>query len=223
MLDYGCSTMQSRKILHETRSELEPLNKSVLHHPLLADAEAGKLPVDNVKLFVENQLYIVHHDIRNLALMAAKTASHDEASYFNKLCNGDIQANSLLLKMAEELNIKDISNPRISPQAVAYTHYLAWLALYANPGEQSFAIIVNLPVWGAACGRFAKALKQNYGIKQVGFLEFFSETPAWVEEEGLNIVERYLTTSQSRLKSIAKTIQRYEAMFWDAVHRGEHI
>ncbi|MCX8201410.1 MAG: TenA family transcriptional regulator [Candidatus Caldarchaeum sp.] len=215
--------MLSRKLLDETRSELAPLNKSVLNHPLLADAESGRLPLDSVKLFVENQLYIVHHDIRSLAVMAAKTNSYDEASYFTKLQNGDAQAFTLLLKMAEELNIKDVSNPRISPDAVAYTHYLAWLALYANPGEQAFALIVNLPVWGAACGRLAKALKQSYAVKNVDFLEFFSETPAWVEEEGLGIVEKYLTSPHNRFKTIAKTIQRYESMFWDAVHRGEHL
>lgn len=212
--------MLSRKLLDETRSELEPLNESVRNHPLLADAESGRLPLDVVKLLVENQLYIVHHDIRNLAIMTAKTTSHDEASYFTKLQNGDLQAYDLLLKMAEELNI---SNPRISPNAVAYTHYLAWLALYANPGEQAFAVIVNLPVWGAACGRLAKALKQNYAVKNVGFLEFFSETPAWVEEDGLKIVEKYVAASRQRMKTIAKTIQRYEAMFWDAVYRGDGV
>lgn len=197
---------------------MEGLNRQILDSPFIGDAEAGVLPLDRVRLFVENQLYIVGHDIRSLAVMVGRSSSMEEASYFTKLQNGDLEAFKALTEMAEELDV-EVGRLRLIPAAAAYTHYLAWLALYANPGEQAFALIVNLPVWGAACKRLSEALKKRYKVRSTGFLDLFGETPGWVEEEGLQIVERYLAASRARMEVSAKMIQGYEAMFWDAVYR----
>ena len=214
--------MSSREFLKEVRDKLRGLNEHILNHPLLRDAEAGKLPLDRIKLFISNQYYIVHHDIRSLALMVSRTSDEFEAEYMTKLQNGDMEAFKALKKMGEEMGVefRNVQSLDILPEAVAYTHYLAWLALYANPGEQVFALIVNLPVWGGACKRLADALRRNYGVVNTDFLDFFGNIPEWVEVDGLRIIDRYLPSSRERMLLFAKTIQGYESMFWDGVYRG---
>ena len=48
-----------------------------------------------------------------------------------------------------EKSLKDQVRPQVipNPQSVAYTHFLSWLALYANAGEQAPALVINLPIW----------------------------------------------------------------------------
>ncbi|MEM0440211.1 MAG: hypothetical protein QW463_01235 [Candidatus Caldarchaeum sp.] len=211
--------MNAKQFLDETRNNLKPFNRRIINHPLLMEVEKGELSIDKIKLFAENQHYIVHHDIRSIALMVSRSVTGFEAEYFTALQNGDLAAFKELKKLMEELGVVH-SKLRILHEAVAYTHYLAWLSLYATPGEQAFALIVNLPVWGEACRKLSHALKTKYGVKNTGFLDFFEKTPEWVENDGLKIVEGYLPSSAERMKTIAKLIQGYELMFWDAIYKG---
>jgi len=98
--------------------------------------------------------------VRSLARMVVGSEHPDEAEYFSKLQMGDLEALKALNRLADELDVKK-GGERLIPEAVVYTHYLAWLALYANPGEQALALTVNLPVWGAACKRLSEALKKQ--------------------------------------------------------------
>jgi len=214
--------MDASSFLNEVRRELEDVNKQVKEHAMLVEAEEGRLPADRIRLFVENQYYIVHHDIRSISLMVSRAGDELEAKYLSKLQQGDLTAFEELKKLGEEVGAVLTSFPklRIIPEAVSYTHYLAWLALYGNTGEQVFALIVNLPVWGYACARLGRALKEKYSIRNVGFLEAFANLPTWVEEDGLGIIGRYLPESGERMRMVARVIQRYEAAFWDAVYKG---
>ena len=214
--------MDAASFLNQVRLELGAVNKRVEEHPLLAEAERGALPLDTIKLFVENQYYIVHHDLRSLSLMVSRASDEFEINYLQKLQQGDAAAFKELKKLGAEIGapLTEFPKLRIIPAAVSYTHYLAWLALYGNTGEQVFALIVNLPVWGSACSRLGNALREKYGIKNTGFLDGFASLPEWLEEDGLLIIERYLAASRDRMRMIAKIIQSYETSFWDAVHKG---
>ncbi|MCS7146040.1 MAG: TenA family transcriptional regulator [Nitrososphaerota archaeon] len=214
--------MRARSFVSELRSELKQVNEQIEKHPYIKDAESGALPLERLKLFVENQYYIVHHDMRSLALMAGRASRDDEVNYFSRLGQGDLLAFRELIKLGEELGtpLRDFNEMRILPSAVAYTHYLAWLSLYAGTGEQVAAIIINLPVWGRACGRLAAALERRYNVTSTGFLRGFAEPPGWIEEEGIAILEKYLPDAEGRVRLAAKMIQSYELGFWDALYRG---
>ncbi|MEM2237612.1 MAG: hypothetical protein QXR26_04555 [Candidatus Caldarchaeum sp.] len=214
--------MRGQEFIQGLREELRELNRRVEEHPFLTEAEKGILPKERLKLFVENQYYIVYHDLRSLALMVTRASNPDEAEYFSKLQQGDLMAFQQLVKLGDELGVpfKGLSGLRILPAAVSYTHYLAWLGLYAGAAEQVTALTVNLPVWGRACGRLASSLVKNYNIKSTGFLDAFTHPPAWVEEEGVRIIERYLPDAEERARSAARMIESYELSFWDAVYSG---
>lgn len=213
--------MDAVNLILEIRKELSEENKKISGHPLLKDAETRRLSEDKIKIFVIQQNYIVSYDLRSLALMLTRSKHQDEIDFFQPLIQGDAEALRRLHTFAEELGLKveELSSQPLIPEAVAYTHYLAWLAIYANPGEQAAALIVNLPVWGEACKRFGAALKENYGYKKLGFFELFSEPFDALERAAFKVMNRYIEGSSENMKRFAKMIQRYELMFWDGIYR----
>lgn len=209
--------MRARDLVQAIRNELQNVNEMILNHQFIIDAEKGRLPLEAFKIFVAQQYYIVYHDARSLALMASRAINTNEFEFFLELSKGDMEALKLLEKMGLELNIT-IKNIEPIPEAVAYTHYLAWLALYGNPGYQVIALIINLPVWGANCKRLSAALKNQYNLRETGFLDLFSQPYEQIETKGLEIIENYLDYSEG-MKNVSKLIQKYELMFWDAIYR----
>ncbi|RLG85571.1 MAG: TenA family transcriptional regulator [Thermoprotei archaeon] len=210
--------MSGRKVLEVLRAELRPLNEYILNHPYVKDAEQGKLPVDLIKEFVISQLYIVPHDLRALAHILSRARFRDEVEFFKVLVDGDYKAFKELIKLAEELGVNVDKPPSPKPEAVTYTHYLSWLALNGTLGDAAIALVVNLPVWGSNTLRLAKALRKNYGIRSVGFLEAFGGPYDELERMAYPIIERYL--DMDRYRSVSKMIQAYERMFWDSIYSG---
>jgi thiaminase len=204
-----------KEFLLKIRKELEKENEKIINHPLIKEAEEGKLKFEKIKNFVSQQIYIVNHDLRSLAIMLSRSKYDDEVEFFYTLISGDYEALKRLKLLAEEIKV-DFSEP--IPMAIAYTHYLAWLANYANPGEQVAALVINLPVWGEACKKFGKALKEKYDIKNIGFFELFSGPFDKIEEMAIKIMERY-KDSLSNMEKCAKLIQSYELMFWNGIYQ----
>ena len=217
--------LSPEELLRSVREELHGLNQRIVSNRFLSEAAKGKLAIDKIRLFVENQYYIVYHDARSLALMVNSSKTKEEAEYFAKLLEGDLLAFRNLIELGDELGVafRPFEELRIIPGSVAYTHYLAWLALYGNPGEQAFALIVNLPVWGEACAKLGEALRKNYGVRNTKFLDAFATLPSWVEEDGLAIVGNYLKGTGDNFRLIAKMIQHYEIGFWEGIYRGEKV
>ena len=58
-------------------------------------------------------------------------------------------------------------------RAIAYTHFISWLALNGTPGDLAVAAAVNLPVWGANCSKLAM-YAESVGVKSTRFMEMFS-------------------------------------------------
>jgi thiaminase len=206
------------------RDELKSVNQLILNHKFIVDAENGKLPLDAFKTFVFQEYYIVYHDARSLALMASRARYYDELEFFLELSKGDNEALKLLEKMGRSLGLDTLSlrNIKVIPDAVVYTHYLSWLALYGNPGMQAIALIINLPVWGNNCKKLSEALKNRYGINETEFLDLFAQPYDELEIKGIRIIERYMDDIES-LKNVSKAIQRYELMFWDAIYKEAYL
>ena len=211
----------TNSILDEIRSWLAPLNKRILNHPYISEAEKGDLPLGKVEAFVANQYYIIDHDARSLALMASRSKSVDEFEFFNTILNGDAEALPLLIKMSTALGwgLRDLDDYTPIPEAVVYSHYLTSLAHFASPGEQAMALIVNLPVWGSNCKRLSRALKDNYGMEETSFLDIFARPMAESEEAALSVINRYLNEKKCMRKA-ARLVQAYELMFWNGIYGG---
>ncbi|MGC9153360.1 MAG: TenA family transcriptional regulator [Vulcanisaeta sp.] len=209
-----------REFLERVRKNLEQLNNVILNHPLIKDAEEGKLPINVIKAFITNQWYIVNHDLRSLAMALGRTRTIEELEFFKMLLDGDYNALHELMKLMKELNIepRDPLMLEIIPEAVQYTHYLAWLANYASPQEFALAIIVNMPVWGQNVARLGNSLRNKYGIREIGFFEVFKGPFNELEDRALSLARNIDDASLVRAMNMAYTIQIYEKAFWDAIY-----
>ena len=207
--------MKASNFIADLRQKMAKENEKILNHRLVKEAEGGSLNPVKLKIFAIQQHYIISYDLRSLATMLARSTSRDEADFFYMLVTGDNEASKQLQTLSVELGLsEDIKSSKLLPRAVVYTHYLAWLANYANPGEQAAALTVNLPVWGSACRRLGYALKEKYHIKNTGFFELFSGPYDAIDEAAARITDRYA----SSMERCARFIQRYELMFWDSIY-----
>ncbi|BCU69662.1 TenA family transcriptional regulator [Stygiolobus caldivivus] len=205
-------------ILHSIRKELEPLNQQIINHQILRGAEEGRLKRTVIEAFVVNQWYIVNHDLRSISIGLSRSSNMVELDLFKALLDGDYSALKELIKLMGELGIevKDPVTFRVLPQAVSYTHYLAWLANYSRPVEFLFAMVINLPVWSYVVTKFGDSLKENYGIKETGFFDVFKVSYTEIENKVDELAER---EEPDRLRAISYIIQDYERRFWDAIYQ----
>lgn len=194
-------------MLHEIREKLKEINERILNHSFIKMAYEGKLTERQIREFFNQQWYIVNHDVRSLAIMVSRSTSEEELDFFVSAMEGDYNALKLL---------KDQVKPPVipNPQSVAYTHFLSWLALYANAGEQALALVINLPIWAQNCKRLSEALKKNYGFNNTEFLDSFASMDFTVLD---NKAEKIISKYKGRYEEIAKLIQAYELMFWDSL------
>jgi thiaminase len=194
-------------MLHEIREKLKEINERILNHNFIKMADEGKLSETQIREFFNQQWYIVNHDVRSLAIMISRSTSEEELDFFIEAMEGDYNA----LK-----SLKDQVGPQVipNPQSVAYTHFLSWLALYANAGEQALALVINLPIWAQNCKRLSEALKKNYGFNNTEFLDSFASMDFVALD---NKAEKIISKYKGRYEEIARLIQAYELMFWDSL------
>ncbi|AFA40728.1 TENA/THI-4/PQQC family [Pyrobaculum oguniense TE7] len=193
------------RVIEAIRRELEPLN---------AEIRAALRPSREALVkFVANQLYIVPHDLKALSAAMAKAREPDEYRFVKTLVDGDYNALQLLWELAEEVGVS-FSWDALDPSAVAYTHFLSWLAVNGTMGDLAVAMTVNLPVWGENCLALARWAKEQ-GYKRLGFLEMFAGPYDQLEAAAEAIAQRYL--DWGRYRFVAKAIQRYELEFWRSV------
>ncbi|AKT35714.1 Putative transcription activator [Pyrobaculum sp. WP30] len=193
------------KVIETLRRELEPLNREI--------AEALRPSREALLSFVANQLYIVPHDLKALSAAMAKAGERDEYRFVKTLIDGDFAALEALRELAEELGV-EFRWESVDPAAVAYTHFLSWLAIHGTVGDLAVAMTVNLPVWGRNCAALAEWARRN-GVKNTKFMEIFAGPYDELEALAEPIAERYL--DWGRYRYVAKAIQRYELEFWRAV------
>ena len=195
-------------VIMNLREELRELNKKILSTPSLERPSREVL-----NRFVENQLYIIPHDLKALSHILSRTTQMDEVEFFKSLVDGDYEALKALHQLAEELNTR-LDYAKLSVKAVSYTHFLSWLALNGSPGDAAVALVVNLPVWGENVKRLGENAA-SLNIRSRRLFELFSGPFETLEEKAEKIAERYL--DWSRYRFIAKTIQQYELDFWDSL------
>ncbi|MEM4971798.1 MAG: TenA family transcriptional regulator, partial [Sulfolobales archaeon] len=108
----------------------------------------------------------------------------------------------------------------VSPYAIAYTHYISWLASYASIGVIAFAFAINFPAWGEASTKFGDALRNRYGYKSLGFFQVFRPPYEPFIERSLSIASKYYPRDRDAMRQAATIIQHYEKMFWDSIYKG---
>lgn len=205
------------------RQELQAVNLKILAHPYLQALQAGRIGRERLRLFASQQAYIIDSDLRSVAQMVARASSERSRGFFIELLEGERAALKALelFKAAVSPPAGTTIQDEPLPGAFAYCAFVAWLSLYASEAEFAGALLINLPVWGANCGRMADALRRRYGFSEaeVAFFTMFATAPQGFEERAAAVVaeglERNVATAM--IRRAASLLQGYELLFWDTL------
>jgi len=211
------------KLVEGVRQELEPVSAKILNHSYLQALQAGRIERERLRIFAAQQSYIIGSDLRSVALMVARASSEGSRAFFLELLEGERAALNAL-----ESFTAAVSGPAATagaeeplPGAFAYCAFVAWLSLYASEAEFAGALLINLPVWGANCGRMAEALRSSYGLtdSDVAFFTLFATAPPGFEDRAAAVVSEGLAhgVAQTKIRRAATLLQGYELLFWDTM------
>jgi thiaminase len=139
----------SRYLLMNIRAELRLLEEKILHHRYLAALETGRLPREKLRIFAGQQYQIIASDLRSVALLVSRYGNLPSRPYLIGVLEGENAALEALWKFARALGMNDeeICTAEPIPAALAYSAFLAWLALYGSDGELASALSVNFAAW----------------------------------------------------------------------------
>jgi hypothetical protein len=175
------------------------------------------------------QSYIIESDLRSVAQMVARASSGPSREFFLELLEGERAA----LKALDLFRAAVVAapGPPVSdeplPGAFAYCAFVAWLSLYASEAEFAGALLINLPVWGANCGRMVDALRSRYGFSEadVAFFTMFAAAPQGFEERAAAVVAEGLArgVAPGSIRQAASMLQGYELLFWDTMARASML
>jgi pyrroloquinoline quinone (PQQ) biosynthesis protein C len=216
-------------LVEAVRQELQPVNARILTHPYLQALQAGKIGREHLQLFATQQSHIIESDLRSVALMVARASSESSRGFFIELLEGERAALQALRSFAAAIgtapSIPGAGEPL--PGAFAYSAFVAWLSLHGSEAEFAGAFLINLPVWGANCGRMAEALRRQYWLADadVAFFTLFATPPPGFEERAATVVAEGLDQGvrQDQIRRAAALLQRYELLFWDTLAEAGNL
>ncbi len=212
----------ARELLMKIRAELRPLEEKILRHHYLAALETGRLPPEKLRIFAGQQYQIIASDLRSIALLLSRYGNLPRRPYLLGVLEGESAALEALWKFARALGMSDeeICTAEPIPAALAYSAFVAWLALYGSDAELASALGVNFAAWGANCGRMSAALNAHYGLEPdaVAFFDLFANLPP-ADETALAVIQGGLDRgiTPALITRAARLLQGYELMYWDSM------
>jgi thiaminase len=215
--------VRAEDLVSQTREDLKAVEERVLDHPYLGALENGRIKRDDLRLFAGEQYHIITSDLRSIALVLHRHAHLPSRDYFLGLLSGEAAALQNLAPLASGLGttVDELRDHEPMPGCQAYPSYVGWLAAYGSDADFAAAFLVNLPAWGAACGRAAAALRSQYGLQpsETAFLDAFASPPETFEDDSLRVIQDGLDRGLDAraMARAARFIQAYEVLFWDTL------
>jgi TENA/THI-4/PQQC family len=212
-------------LIPSLRRDIAGLEQRLFDHPYVAAAEAGRLSRDDLRVFAGQQRRIIGSDLRSVALLVHRYGGTPSGEFLAASLATETAAAKKLAAFAEAVGLARSEDPaavEALPGALAYTHFVAWLALYGSDAEFAAAFLVNLPAWGRNCGRLARALRARYGLSDeaVGFFDLFAGDAPGFEAAATAVIQGGLDrgVAPAAIRDAARLLQHYELMYWDALH-----
>jgi hypothetical protein len=213
-------TRSASEVLESIRRELAPEEGANRFIPLV---EQGKAPVRAIGALAAEEQRIVMSDWRSFLTLAARAPEPAARGFFTALAQGESLALPKLAPLAEASGVDtDAYRPR--PGCQAYSSFVAWLALNAEPAAAVLAMLTNFSAWGTYCGLIGQALRTHYGYddEACGFFDFFAAPAPELEEQALAAVQAALDAGVSldAAWDHGRLLQGYELMFWNTLAEG---
>jgi thiaminase len=217
----------ARNLIDEIGRQLKPVEKRLTTHPYLDALEEGRIGREKLCFVAGEQYHIINSDLRSVALLFHRHAHLPSRDYLLGTLQGEVAARAALLTFARracDMSESDLQAYGPLPGCQAYPAYVTWLGAYGSDAEFAAAFLVNLPAWGAACGRVSEALTSSYGLPvgAVEFFDLFAQGDPGFEENSLRVIQDGLGRGieSSLIARAARLIQVYELLYWDTLHEA---
>lgn len=195
------------RVLDELREYVADLTRQV------ESALQGLSPsLEALRRFAVNEMYIAPYDYRALSLFVPKARADDEVDFIMGLLEGGPRWIRNIRSLAEELGVS-YSPDQVSPDAVAYSHFMTWLGVNGTMGDLAVLVGVNFRSFCVNTNILAE-WAESLGIRSAGFLRCRGIDEAR-ESLAEAIAERYLDIGMYR--HVALSAQTYELNFWRRV------
>jgi thiaminase len=209
-------------LVSRLRDDLATIEQRLFTHPWVTAVEAGRLSRNGLILFATQQDRIIRSDLKSVALLVHRYAGTGSGDFFGESLKTEAAALAALGRFVQALGAEATpAESRPLAGAQAYTHFVAYLALYGSDAEFAAAFLVNLPAWGKNCGRLAKALRARYGMDDAGvaFFDLFAGEAPGFAEAALAVIQGGLErgVSPAAIGDAASLLQQYELMYWDTL------
>jgi thiaminase len=214
----------ARSLMQEIGRDLESIEREIRHHPYLTELEKGRIGREDLKRFAGEQYHIIRSDLRSVALLVNRFGVSASGPFFQGVLGGEAAALDALRAFARALGMSEAMLERYEPApgALAYSAFMAWLALYGEDAEVSAGLLVNFAAWGANCGRMSRALRSQYGLGETdtAFFDLFAAPPEDFATGALAVIDAGLARGADPrlIKRSARLLQGYEALFWDTIY-----
>ena len=212
----------ARELIRKIQTGLKPLEEKILRHRYLEALQTGRVAREKLRIFAGQQYHIIASDLRSIALLLCRHGNLASRPYILAVLEGENAAFDALTKFAYALEMSDeeLSASEPIPAALAYSAFVAWLALYGSDAELAAAFSVNLPAWGANCGRISAALKAEYHLAPdaVAFFDLFANLPS-ADDMARAVIQGGLDrgVAPHLIERAARLLQGYELMYWDTM------
>jgi len=222
-------TQDAAQLVAQIREQIRGLDDRILNHPYLALVEEGRLPREKLALFAGQQYHIITSDLASFGRLLARHAALPSRGFWVGLIQGEAAALGALLMFAGALGLGPAELEAFDPipGGHAYTAFVSWLSFHGSDAEVAAAFLVNLPAWGANCGRMSRALRERYGFspEQVEFFDLFARQDPAFEPAALEVIQAGLNrgVSTARISRAARLLQAYELMYWDAMYQAAGV
>lgn len=210
-------------LIEDIKRELHAVEQEIRGHAYLDNLEAGSVRREDLRLFAGEQYHIIRSDLRSVALLVSRFGASPSGPFFQGVLAGEAAALDGLRIFAGAVGLDEASCEAYEPTpgALAYSGYMAWLALYGSDAEVAAGFLVNFAAWGANCGRMSAALRSRYGLAAdaTKFFDLFAAPPADFERQALSVVEGGLRqgVGPRLVRRAARLLQGYEKLYWDTL------
>lgn len=207
----------------QVRHALQPVEHRLISHPWIAAAEQGRLQAADLVAFAAHQQRIIQSDLRSVALLVHRYGGTPSGGFFLEGLKTETAALDALGAFARRAGAGPERLAAVAPiaGALAYTHFLAWLAAYGSDAEFAAAFLVNLPAWGANCGRLSRAFQSRYDMAaaDVAFFDLFARESPGFDTAALSVIQAGLDRGvpDAAIRHAALLLQQYELMYWDGL------
>src|SRR5260370_5817394 len=121
----------ARELLQKIRTGLKPLEEKILRHRYLEALQTGRVAREKLRIFAGQQYHIIASDLRSIALLLSRHGNLASRPYILAIVEGENAAFEALTKFAHALDMSDeeLTASEPIPAALAYSTFVAWLAL----------------------------------------------------------------------------------------------